>query len=190
MNRREILAWISRGLAAGVTTVIGLPGIQYLLGGTRSNGSGGSEFARLIRFKDLLPGRPMMVPVIGQKQDAWVRHDRQVVGRVWLVRKPGDAADPSAEGLVKVMSTICPHMGCQVNSQAGGKGFHCPCHGANFGLDGERQTDPRSGERNHAPRDLDPLDCRVVQDESSKEWWVEVKYEKFATGREDRVATA
>lgn len=188
MNRREILAWISRSLATGVAGVIGIPGIRYLLGGSRSAEAGKTAFTRLVRFKDLQPGRPMLVPVMGQAQDAWVRHDRHVVGRVWLVRQAG-AADPAAEGAVKVFSTICPHMGCQVNSQ-GGKGFLCPCHGANFGIEGNRQPDPQTGERNHAPRDLDHLDCRVVPEESTGDWWVEVKYEKFANGREDRVARA
>lgn len=184
MNRRELLEWVSRGLAAGIAAVVGIPGVRYFLDGVPSESAGKSEFTRLIRLSDLSPGRPTIVPVIGRKQDAWTCHDQQTIGRVWLVREESDS---DGEFTVRAMSSVCPHMGCQLQAQSGCKGFVCPCHRAAFGVDGTRLPDPRSGDRNHAPRDLDRLDCRLVQDEGDGDQWIEVKYERFETGREQRV---
>ena len=190
MNRRYLLAWISRGLATGVAAVIGLPGVQYLLGVASSGATSESKYARLMRLKDLTPGRATLVPVMGQKQDAWVRHDQQVVGRVWLVRKSGSGTDPGGDAVpVVAMSSVCPHMGCQIQSLSGRGGFQCPCHRATFSIEGDREPDPRTKERNHAPRDMDDLECRVVQEKVTGEWWVEVKYQNFETGLEHRVVS-
>ena len=37
MNRRELLEWVSSGLATAVATVVGLPGVGYFLGEPRGN---------------------------------------------------------------------------------------------------------------------------------------------------------
>jgi menaquinol-cytochrome c reductase iron-sulfur subunit len=187
MNRRELLEWVSRGLATGVTALIGLPGFKYILGTVEQKSASQSQFSRLIRLKDLIPGRPTIIPVMGQKKDAWIQSDQQALGRVWLVRASGDSVETtSGEKPVRALSSVCPHMGCQLQSAAGGKNFVCPCHRATFDADGHRLSDPKTGEQNHAPRDMDELECRVVQDDGGE--WLEVKYEKFKTGLDHRVA--
>jgi menaquinol-cytochrome c reductase iron-sulfur subunit len=183
MNRRELLEWISRGLAAGVAAVIGLPGIRFILGTIQSESTSASQFERVMRLKDLTAGRPTIVPIMGQKRDAWTQSDKQVIGRVWLVRDAASSVESATAGAsVRALSSNCPHMGCQLQSQAGGNAIVCPCHRATFGADGSRQPDPRTGERNHAPRDLDRVDCRLALDEATGDWWVEVKYEKTKSG--------
>ena len=56
---------------------------------------------------------------------------------------PGEAFLPAgrsvalyreADGGVYAVSRVCTHLGCLVNSQAGG--FQCPCHGSRFAPDG------------------------------------------------------
>ena len=42
----------------------------------------------------------------------------------------------------------CPHLGCTVNWQPDGNGFHCPCHSADFDFYGDCQGPP-------VPRPLD-----------------------------------
>ena len=187
MNRRELLEWVSGGLAAAVASVVGLPGVNYFLGGTQRDSSEESQFSRLIKVKDLVPGRPMMVPVMGQKVDAWIQSDQQAIGRVWLVR---ESQSGSTDQTVRALSSVCPHMGCQVQAPSGGKSFVCPCHRASFGVDGQRLSDPKTGERNHVPRDLDELECRLVRDDETGDNWVEVRYEKFKTGLDHRVVGA
>jgi menaquinol-cytochrome c reductase iron-sulfur subunit len=183
MNRREVLEWVSRTLAACVAAIIGLPGIRFVLGSMQADAAAESQFQRVMRLKDLVPGRPMMVPILGQKQDAWTRCDQQVIGRVFLVRDAEIPAESTpADAKVHALSSICPHMGCQVQCQSGSRAFVCPCHRATFAIDGSRQPDPKTGERNHAPRDMDQIDCHLAKDQATGEWWVEVKYEKHQAG--------
>jgi menaquinol-cytochrome c reductase iron-sulfur subunit len=57
-------------------------------------------------------------------------------------------------GQLQVMSAICPHLGCSVAWQASQGKFVCPCHGGQFGQDGEHISGP-------PPRGLDILRAQV-----------------------------
>lgn len=46
--------------------------------------------------------------------------------RVYLIRKGNS---------FRAVSAICTHLGCTVNRNADGTGFHCPCHGSQFNED-------------------------------------------------------
>lgn len=183
MQRRTFLEWFSRGLASSVTAVIALPGFRYFVGGVEGAADQQTAFHRLKRLQDLPIGRPVLAPILGCKQDAWTHSDQQVVGRVWLVREADGTTTATAESpLVKAFTSVCPHMGCQIQANATNQGFVCPCHRATFGLNGSRQPDPQSGNQNHAPRDMDCLECRISKDAESGDSWVEVKFEKFESG--------
>jgi len=54
----------------------------------------------------------------------------------------------------QVLSTICPHEGCEVNWEPDRNRFSCPCHESHFAADGSRISGP-------SPRGLDPLPMRV-----------------------------
>lgn len=178
-----MLEWFCRGLATSVAAVVGLPGLKYFSAGLQANGDQQVHFQRLKRLQDLPVGRPVLAPIMGSKQDAWTQSERQVLGRVWLVREAEGTAAANAETqVVKAFTSVCPHMGCQIQANDSNKGFVCPCHRATFGLSGCRQVDPKSGHANHAPRDMDSLECRIIQDADSGESWVEVKFEKFESG--------
>ncbi len=43
--------------------------------------------------------------------------------RVYLIRKGNS---------FRAVSAICTHLGCTVDRNADGNGFHCPCHGSRF----------------------------------------------------------
>ncbi len=182
MNRRSLLAWLSTGLQACIAGAVAIPGVQYILGGLRPSRASQATHQRVARLADLRTGQPLQVVITGRKQDGWTLSDSEVVGRVWLVRS--DAAQPQ----VQAFNSLCPHMGCQIQLHAQSASFICPCHRAAFGKDGERLVASSTGERNHAPRGMDALECRIVQDEASGEAWVEVKYEKFEPGLTHKVA--
>lgn len=188
MNRREILEWLSRGIATTIAAVVALPGVRFLSGSAPSVTASASDFRRVKRLVDLPIDRPVMIPIIGRKRDAWVQSEEEIVGRVWLVRRnPASTAETSDEPVVRAFNSVCPHMGCQIQAQASSRGFVCPCHRASFGLDGQKQTDAISLERNHAPRGMDGLECQIVRDAATGDEWVEVKYESFELGSERRV---
>ena len=54
-------------------------------------------------------------------------------------------------GKIQTFSTICPHMGCEVQWNDGDNTWDCPCHGSRFEADGKLKNGP-------AKRGLDTLD--------------------------------
>lgn len=183
-----MLEIISRSMGSCVALAMAIPGIRFMLGNAQDSASE-TTFDRVIRTRDLIPGRPTIVPVMGQKQDAWSRSDREVIGRVWLVREATGESN-AADGnhcQVRAFSTTCPHMGCQVQARPGQSGFACPCHRATFDVDGQRLPDPQTNVANPAPRGLDLLESRITRDEATGDSWVEVKYAKFKTGATQQV---
>jgi menaquinol-cytochrome c reductase iron-sulfur subunit len=47
-----------------------------------------------------------------------------------------------AQGQIRVLTSICPHLGCTVPWNKEKKQFVCPCHGATFAADGTRVNGP------------------------------------------------
>jgi menaquinol-cytochrome c reductase iron-sulfur subunit len=66
-----------------------------------------------------------------------------------------------------IFSPICPHLGCQPVWNADASRFQCPCHGSQFGLDGEHLAGP-------APRGLDPLPFKE-QNGTANVMWIRYK---------------
>lgn len=59
-----------------------------------------------------------------------------------------------AKGRVRVLSSVCPHLGCTVPWIREKKQFICPCHNAIFSSDGARVAGP-------SLRGMDSLETRV-----------------------------
>jgi len=130
------------------------------------------QFMRLASL-DVLPedGTPQKAPVIADRTDAWNRFPDEPIGAVFL-RRVGDG--------VEALQVICPHAGCSIGFEStpqGGK-FFCPCHAANFDLEGKR-TDPTSP----SPRDMDTLEVEI---RNKNEVWV--KFQTFGLGTAKKVA--
>ncbi|MDB5389258.1 MAG: petC 1 [Planctomycetaceae bacterium] len=185
MQRRNFLIWVSRALETGLAALVAIPGVQYVWSTLRPETSVSNTRRRIVRWKDLRPGAPMQFSIYGERRDAWHVEPQQVIGRVWLVRQPGSET-PEAKG-VTAFTSLCPHMGCQVQRSGAEAGFVCPCHRATFGLDGQPQQ--QGGERNHAPRGLDELPCELVCD-AAGDVWVEVEYQRFEPSLTQKVAKA
>lgn len=185
MQRRSFLMWVSRLFGAAVTAVVAVPGVQYVWNTLRPEASAADPRRRVARWNDLRPGEPMQFSLYGERQDAWHVEPQQVIGRIWLVRQAGGESPETQT--VTAFTSICPHMGCQVQRSGKGAGFVCPCHRAAFRLDGEPQQ--TGNERNHAPRGLDQLPCEVVKD-ASGELWVEVEYQRFEPSLTHKVVKA
>ncbi|MFY9532223.1 MAG: Rieske (2Fe-2S) protein [Candidatus Acidiferrales bacterium] len=58
------------------------------------------------------------------------------------------------EGNLRVLTSVCPHLGCTVPWNKEKKQFICPCHGASFTLDGARVSGP-------SQRGMDTLETSV-----------------------------
>lgn len=184
MDRRDALSWLSRTLTAAVTAVIGVPAVNYVRSTFRRSPQEESPFRRVVRVGDLKPGQPLLATISGSRQDAWIKYANQPIGRVWLVSKPGAAGEGPQ---ITAFSSICPHMGCQVQYQGTGGEFLCPCHRGIFSLEGSPVLSG-AGEKTKMPRGLDRLECRIVPGNQPGESWVEVKYETFELGLTRKVS--
>lgn len=186
MNRRALLKILSAALAAAGAALVAVPGVSYLLSAVQRRQARGPLVRRVVRLEDLPVGQPVEAPIVARHQDAWTTYPEETIDRVWLVRRTDESVAPEASR-VDAFASVCPHLGCAI--QLGAKsGFICPCHRATFDLEGQR-THPE-GAANHSPRNMDSLECRIVQDESEGHWWVEVKYEKFERGLTRKVTAA
>jgi menaquinol-cytochrome c reductase iron-sulfur subunit len=47
-----------------------------------------------------------------------------------------------SQGQLRVLTSICPHLGCTVPWNKEKKEFVCPCHGGTFAPDGSRVSGP------------------------------------------------
>jgi Rieske Fe-S protein len=125
---------------------------------TTRTASGGDEPVRVARLDELKPGEPQRRTVVGTRYDAWLRTDGVRLGACWLLR--------SAEGRVRALSTVCPHLGCGIDWNPESRRFDCPCHGSAFDAEGRRVAGP-------SPRDMDELEVTTSGDE------VQVRYQRF-----------
>lgn len=189
MQRRRMLQWMSGAIATACGAVVAVPGVSYVLATVRKREASAAVPRRVTPLSALRPGQPVALALSGSRSDAWTTYPQEFVGRVWLVRETDDATAP-ANARVLAFTTLCPHLGCETQADPGGEGFFCPCHKAKFGRNGALAGGSPTGARNPAPRPLDALECRVVQDPTSGEWWVEVKYEEFQRGLTTKIATA
>lgn len=189
MNRRSLLKGLSGAIGIASAAIVAVPGVAWVIEALRRRPAAAGLVRRLVRLNDLPTGRPLQFPVLGERRDAWTVHPQEAIGRVWLVRE-GDSPDDPSVARIAAYSAVCPHLGCAIQLDAQGEHFICPCHKAAFGRAGQPLGERELGHRNHAPRGMDSLECRVVQDEQTQEWWVEVKYEKFEQGLSKKVAQA
>ena len=191
MTRRSLLTWICRAIAGACAAVVIVPGIRYVIHPLRRRGAeakndGAGQFQRVARLDDLAEGRPRMASITGVHLDAWTLYPEETIGRVWIVRLPTpkdqpESDDPSKTS-IEVFTSVCPHDGCQLGYDPAAERFDCPCHRAYFTSAGEIIGKEELGHKNPSPRPMDALPHQIVKDESSGEWWVEVRYQRFKTG--------
>jgi len=103
-----------------------------------------SDAGALSEFADLTQPAEPIIKV--QRRDGW---------RLELTQKPIFVL-PANVSSHQALSSVCPHLGCQVEWVGNKKQFYCPCHGSVFGEDGSLLAGP-------APRGLDYLESKVEQ---------------------------
>ena len=70
--------------------------------------------------------------VVVPRVDGWYRE--RAPQTIFLVR--------DGESQVRAMSATCTHLGCQVQWQAAGQEFYCPCHDGRYDQFGEVLAGP------------------------------------------------
>jgi nitrite reductase/ring-hydroxylating ferredoxin subunit len=184
-----MLQWVSYALGTACSAIVAVPAALYLFDPLRRRSATERDFKRIARLDTLPLGVPREFEVRDLRQDAWTLYPEETIGRVWLVRN-GANDTPTEQTSVVALATVCPHLGCAIQLDSAGRSFVCPCHKAGFRTNGKRLSERELGRKNPAPRDMDPLECRVVLDTETEQWWVEVRFQKFKQGLTTRVAIA
>ncbi len=158
-SRRTLMR---RALGAG----LGLLTLEWLggtLGFAWSAVAGSTPIVRIGTLGDLIaasPGLPIAegFPAYVPAARAFVVLIDPSVGR-WL---PGE--DPTGEGLalnVRVLSQVCPHLGCRPNPCLEDFWLHCPCHQSRYDRLGIKAAGELYGP---APRGMDRFAIEVDGD--------------------------
>jgi len=135
-DRREFLAWLTRGSLVAVSALA--------LG----------QVARYFSYESAGEA-PSVIPV--GKPVTFTAGTLTYVGaaRAYVGHDSG--------GLYAI-DAVCTHLGCLVEQKIG-EGFACPCHGSRFAADGQVQNGPAGKPLRHLALDLNP-DGQVVVERS------------------------
>jgi Rieske Fe-S protein len=168
-HRRRFLGFFTNLLMAMIGAAVALPAVAYFTGPLRrktETGGPDADFHDAGPLSNIPVKQWRLLSLEMVHQDGWKRSS--VRHAIWVCRE-----DESAQG-VKVLSSICPHLGCPINWHPDQTEFLCPCHGAIFNREGERKAGP-------PPRAMDPLDFDI----RAGHLWV--RWQDFKIGVADRV---
>jgi Rieske Fe-S protein len=187
MQRRSFLIWFGRAIYTACAATVAAPVGRFLSAPIAStvSESEGSILSRLATLESLPAGAPQKLAVVGTRSDGWMKYADQVIGHVWVTRTSPDSI-PADQAKVTVFNAACPHGGCPIQHLA--KNYVCPCHGAKFNEDGTKVV--AADYTNPSPRGMDLLDHRIVKDNATGQWWIEVEYKEYEVGITDRVEKA
>ena len=143
-NRRSFFGALLGIGTAGMGALLGIPVLRYVLYPlyAKSSKSGWSVIGKSSDFADLTA--PQLKTIDFRQLDGWREVDSSQ--SVYVTK--------GLDGELKVLSAICPHLGCSVSWQKGQDEFVCPCHGGRFAPDGKHISGP-------PPRGMDPLPNKV-----------------------------
>jgi menaquinol-cytochrome c reductase iron-sulfur subunit len=155
-GRRKFLGWI---LGIGTVTVGGflsVPLFRFALHPLTdtTTATGWSDLGTVDELTAITEPKKIVITV--NQVDGW----RKVIleKSVYVVKEP--------DGKLKVLSAICPHLGCSVRYAEAEHQFACPCHKGMFEPTGKLVSGP-------PPRNLDELDSRIADGK------LQVRYQSF-----------
>ena len=140
INRRSFFGVLLGIGTAGMGALLAVPVLRYAFYPlyAKASQSGWSEAGSTDEFANLAV--PALKTIDFKQRDGW----REVVSSQSVYVTKGK------DGQLKVLSAICPHLGCSVSWQHAQEEFVCPCHGGRFAPDGARVSGP-------PPRAMDAL---------------------------------
>jgi len=131
-NRRSFLGALLALGSVFVGALLSIPLIRFALFPLlrRTTEIETSPVGELSQFSSLTA--PVMCAIQIEQVDGW----RKAISEkaVYVTR--------DSQGQLRVLSSICPHLGCTVPWNKEKNQFICPCHGATFAADGTRISGP------------------------------------------------
>jgi menaquinol-cytochrome c reductase iron-sulfur subunit len=170
VDRRRFLSGSTAALIALLTGSILAPAIAFVTSPLwRRRGSSGvpDDFSDAGPVASIPAGTWTLLPIEIVRQDGWDK-TRQARS-IWVFVAGSAPAD------VKVLSPLCPHLGCPIAWMGGKLDFFCPCHGSVFNNDGTFVSGP-------SPRGMDTLEAQI------RDGHLWVRWQDFRTGVKDKIA--
>ena len=131
-NRRSFLGALLAVGSVFVGALLSIPLIRFALFPLlrRTTETETSPVGELSQFSSLTT--PVMRTIQIEQVDGW----RKAISEkaVYVTR--------DSQGQLRMLTSICPHLGCTVPWSKEKNQFVCPCHGATFGADGTRVSGP------------------------------------------------
>lgn len=142
--RRSFVLTLFALSTAAVSVVLAAPLVRFITFPLRK-GASDDSWSEVGPIGDLtsLTG-PTAKTITLEHRDAWQTSTAQTA--VYVLPQKG--------GLFRVLSPVCPHLGCSVRWVDTENKFICPCHSGAFTADGERISGP-------PPRSMDSLETKV-----------------------------
>jgi Rieske Fe-S protein len=158
-SRRNFLLLVPLAIFAGVAATVMTAAFRFLRPIFIRSEAKWSDVAPVA----LLQGeKPIMRSIIAEHQAGWASTVEEHF--VYVLPKQN-----------QVLSSICPHEGCNVSWRDAENEFFCPCHDSYFASDGSRTRGP-------SRRGLDPLPTR------ERDGVLQVQYQTFINNTEERIA--
>src|SRR6202790_3501072 len=131
-NRRSFFGGLLGVGSVFVGALLSVPLIRFALFPLlrRTTELKSSSVGELREFSSLT--EPVMRTIQIEQVDGW---RKAISEKAVYVTKDG-------QGQLRVLTSVCPHLGCTVPWNKEKNQFVCPCHGATFALDGTRVSGP------------------------------------------------
>jgi menaquinol-cytochrome c reductase iron-sulfur subunit len=143
-GRRSFLGALFAMSAAAVSTLLAIPLVRFSTYPLRRIATE-TDWSDVGPVKELASlTEPTAKTITMERRDAWQTTSSQTA--VYVL--------PSKDGQFRILSPVCPHLGCSVRWVGDQEKFICPCHSGSFAADGERIAGP-------PPRSMDTLESKV-----------------------------
>ena len=144
VSRRSFLGALLGFGAVVMGAALSVPLIRFALHPllTKTTEIGWSDVGKIDEFASLTAPAKRLIKV--EQRDAWRK----------IISEKAIYVLPSKNGAVRILSPICPHLGCSIPWNETKQEFICPCHVAVFAMDGAKISGP-------APRAMDELESKI-----------------------------
>jgi menaquinol-cytochrome c reductase iron-sulfur subunit len=144
MERRSFLGFLLTAIGGVIGAAMTIPLVRFATFPLRGRAGqvSWSDVGKIEEFQSL--NAPVAHTIDIQTIEGW--RSSVVQNNVYVV--------PNGSGSLKVLSSVCPHLGCAVRWIARQDRFICPCHGGTFTSSGERVSGPPL-------RGMDALESKV-----------------------------
>jgi len=145
ISRRDFVKLTTVALGTIMGAAVGLPAIDYLID-PAIKAPKTDAWIPLGKLEKFEIGKPALVTFTRSKVNGWEKTANSY-GMSVLKRSDTD---------VLVLSNICTHLSCRVSWKEDRQEYVCPCHDAQFGINGEVLAGP-------PPRPLDSFSGDLVK---------------------------